>query len=504
MAKIDMAYIGKTGPDVISARFDYDVVLALTGNDWVGSDGYIGTVLYGGPGNDELRTTYDNPGLTGGETLFWGQFGGEGGDTLYSNVSGSYEANAYVYASGDEHNDRITAIAGIWNNYSATLIGGLYDDWIDVRATPNGDFHGNSLDVVIDAGDSANTITAFSGSDGVWDVYNNASFTITTGINNDIISAIAHGHFGQGINTINSGDGNDTIYADAFGRTGTGASGTNVITSAKGGDVITAVTAGTNTIDSGEHNDIVKASAVAYGVAQTLSNDITAGSGNDQVLAEIIVPASATIDWGTAALTNVVRGDAGNDILHAVISGRSEDHSGGGFARNVVYGGDNNDTITAELIDTYSGRNWVEGGLGNDLITVIGGEGNYLGGDGGRDTLIGGEGADVLSGGTGEDTLTGNGGADTFVFDLSVTGTDIIRDFQSNDRLYFVGLEDHGAAGLMDDLAAVSWVKDTGTDVRLRLDNGAPIVFEGLGDGTIKSLGDFLTEAQIVSDPWLA
>lgn len=56
----------------------------------------------------------------------------------------------------------------------------------------------------------------------------------------------------------------------------------------------------------------------------------------------------------------------------------------------------------------------------------------------------------------------------------------------------------------MDDLAKVAWVKDAGVDVRVRLDNGAPIVFEGLGDGTINSLDDFLSASQIVSDPWLA
>lgn len=88
--------------------------------------------------------------------------------------------------------------------------------------------------------------------------------------------------------------------------------------------------------------------------------------------------------------------------------------------------------------------------------------------------------------------------------DRRVTRTDIICDFQSDDRLHFVGLEDHGAPGLMDDLAEVTWVKDTGVDVRVRLDNGAPIVFEGLGDGTINSLDDFLSASQIVSDPWLA
>lgn len=499
-----MALIGKTGPDNISARFDYDIVRALTGNDWVGSDGLVGTELYGDAGNDVIVTLYDNPNLTAGPTLTWSQFGGEGGDTLYSNVSGSYAADAYVYANGEEHNDRITAIAGTWRNYSATLIGGLYDDWVDVRATPNGDSHGNSFDIFIDVGDSANSVTAYSGSDGIWDAFNNASLTIKGGINNDVISAIAHGHRGYGIITIDSSDGNDTIFADAYGGTASGATGTNLIATAKGGDIITAVTAGTNTIDSGEHNDIVKATAVAHGVAETLTNDVTAGSGNDQVRAEILVAATGVADSGATRLTNIVHGDDGTDVIHAIISGQAEDYAGGGLARNELYGGNHNDTLTGELAGTYPGQNWLEGGLGNDLLTVIGGEGNYLGGDGGRDTLFGGAGADVLSGGTGEDTMTGGGGADTFVFDLSVTGTDIIRDFQSDDRLHFIGLEDHGAPGLMDDLAEVTWVKDTGVDVRVRLDNGAPIVFEGLGDGTINSLDDFLSASQIVSDPWLA
>jgi hypothetical protein len=499
---VHMALIGKTGPDIISARLDYQEVHALTGNDWLGSDGYVYTVLYGDAGNDQLNTTYSNAALTGGVTLSWSQLGGEGADTLYSNLSGSSDANANVYADGQAHNDHIIAVAGLWHNYSANLIGGLYDDWIEFRAKSNGDDYGNSLDVVIDCGDSANTVTAISGSTDIPDAYRNASFTITSGINNDVISAIAHGHYGYGINTINSGDGNDTIYADAFGRIGTGASGTNVINTAAGGDVITAVTAGTNTIDSGDNNDVVKASAVAFGVAQTLSNDIAAGSGNDRVLAEITVPKALDADWGDADLTNDVRGGEGNDILHAVISGLPDVYTGEGTALNKLYGGDDNDTITAELVGTYRGHSSVNGGLGRDLLTVIGGEDNSLNGGGSNDTLIGSAGSDVLTGGPGEDFLTGNGSSDTFAFDLNVTGTDVINDFRSNDRLYFAGLEDHGAPGLLDDLAAVTRVKDDGQDVRVLLDNGAPIIFHGLGDGTIHSLSDFISSSQIVSDPW--
>lgn len=81
--------------------------------------------------------------------------------------------------------------------------------------------------------------------------------------------------------------------------------------------------------------------------------------------------------------------------------------------------------------DTLKGNGWsntldgdanddvLDGGIGNDVL---------LGGAG-ADILYGGLGRDVLYGGDGIDALTGGIGADKFVFSLTDSGSDVIRDF---------------------------------------------------------------------------
>ncbi len=83
------------------------------------------------------------------------------------------------------------------------------------------------------------------------------------------------------------------------------------------------------------------------------------------------------------------------------------------------YGLDGNDIIVSKLL---SGHGYMEGGNGNDILTLANGGtasieawGNsgddWLSGDDGADSLFGGVGNDLLEGGTGKDTL--NGGSDT-------------------------------------------------------------------------------------------
>jgi len=64
-------------------------------------------------------------------------------------------------------------------------------------------------------------------------------------------------------------------------------------------------------------------------------------------------------------------------------------------------------------------------------------------GGAGAETLSGGASADTIIGGLGADTLTGGGGADLYRFtrgDSTFSATDLITDFQADDRLDF-GLE---------------------------------------------------------------
>ena len=72
--------------------------------------------------------------------------------------------------------------------------------------------------------------------------------------------------------------------------------------------------------------------------------------------------------------------------------------------------------------DTRGGNDVLDGGAGNDILFGQGGN-DTLHGGAGNDTLYGGTGDDVLHGGAGNDTLTGGLGADTFAWSLADRGT---------------------------------------------------------------------------------
>jgi len=77
------------------------------------------------------------------------------------------------------------------------------------------------------------------------------------------------------------------------------------------------------------------------------------------------------------------------------------------------------------------GNDTLRGGDGNNIL--YGGSGDdYLKGDGGNDVLIGGEGADTLNGGS---------GADTYQFNFTSELGDTITSFGSGDMLAFDGEE---------------------------------------------------------------
>jgi Ca2+-binding RTX toxin-like protein len=107
---------------------------------------------------------------------------------------------------------------------------------------------------------------------------------------------------------------------------------------------------------------------------------------------------------------------------------------------------------------------------------------------GGQNNLLsGGSGADRMFAGSGTDRMFGGGGVDDFVFDVTADqAADRLLDLDGAlDRLAFVGVTDRGAAGLADDLDAISTIADQGAglDVVVSFDSGSVLIFEGLGLG---------------------
>lgn len=112
----------------------------------------------------------------------------------------------------------------------------------------------------------------------------------------------------------------------------------------------------------------------------------------------------------------------------------------------MIDGGSGNDRISVR-----GNRNNIRGGTGNDYIEILSGFNNRVDAGGGDDEVIGSQNADIIEGGAGNDILTGRGGNDVFVFGTDSFGytfegqafdyTDTITDFtQGKDKLAIEGI----------------------------------------------------------------
>lgn len=120
------------------------------------------------------------------------------------------------------------------------------------------------------------------------------------------------------------------------------------------------------------------------------------------------------------------------DITYYAMAGN--DAIGADTPKDMLDGGDGDDTLWGDYSGTSAGNDWLEGGAGNDTLYggggndfVVGGSGNdglagnagddILLGNSGDDALFGGDGDDLLDGGTGRDLLSGDAGNDTIYID---------------------------------------------------------------------------------------
>ena len=219
---------------------------------------------------------------------------------------------------------------------------------------------------------------------------------------------------------------------------------------------------------------------------------INGESGDDRV--ESTVSLSYAADDSTRIL-NRIDGDAGNDELIARLEMPGW-NSNRVAATNRLDGAEGDDLLTAEI--TGQGRSILFGGGGRDELRVVGGTNNLVSGEGGDDRLFVG---------SGTDNAIGGGGGDDFIFDVTKDqGSDNLLDFDGSlDRLCFIGITDRGAAGIADDLDAISSLSHDGPggDVIATFDSGSVIRFVGCDIGTdvmgrplIDSFADLVDNAQ--------
>ncbi len=394
--------VGGTGNDTIDAGIDADKVTAGEGDDSViggeGSDTLKGgdgaDTIYGGldpslpdelniqngpegdPEEDNGRDLID--GGAGDDVLF-GQddddtiFGGEGDDI----IDGGIDNDSIFGGDGDD-----------------ALTGGIGDDNVS---------GGDGADLIIDE-EGRNTIFGGEGSD-----------TVETGYGSDYIdtSALLHlpdrafAGFGpvppipadfdpeNDRDLVESGGGDDTVYTGDDADTIDSGSGNDSIHAGVDDDVV----------DAGDGDDIV--------VGGEGSDTIIAGEGDDTVYGGLdpAFPDELNIEDGPGGDPSPdngrdwIEGGDGNDEIYGqddrdtLFGGAGDDYVDGGIDNDEVYGGDGNDTVTggrgADTVDGGDGQDLVVGGEDTVGDLLFGGDENDTIGAQAGDTVFGGEGGEV-------------------------------------------------------------------------------------------------------------
>jgi len=261
-----------------------------------------------------------------------------------------------------------------------------------------------------------------------------------------------------------AGGGNNLSLEGALAVGFAGNEGSNYLRGDLGDDLVVGINV-RDSLFGGKGNDTLR------GVA---SSSYLSGDDNDDIL--VITNTTQTSAFGTSVFTIGIErtsliGGAGNDSLYGAIG-----EFGGG--RNFFDGGDGNDTIrvfatsdtaqggagddlivsatvtafssvgASSLIPGFAGRNLLDGGVGNDTIVAA-----YS-----TDSMIGGEGNDSLSGvftqasgADGNDTLNasfggttaalitldGGLGSDLLIGNTSAGVTNFMNGGEGNDSIVF-------------------------------------------------------------------
>jgi Ca2+-binding RTX toxin-like protein len=336
-------------------------------------------------------------------------------------------------------------------NYLTSYWGASFNDTINGNAY-NNELSGRGGDDVINGG---------SGNEQLYGGYGND--TLNGGIGDDRLNG------DDGDNLLDGGDGNDRLYRNAYAAgkdTMLGGAGDDVFiySSSVGGDAQAIGGAGRDTYSPsgdyvlpanlnvmdftvGANGDVVDvmsqlSSLTPYrdgnpfsadngyvrviqdGADSKIQIDRDGGAGNQYGFATVLT--LKNVDAGTLTPDNFVGGlkTDGSPVIGLIATADQHD----------LYGTSFNDQLSAT-----AGTHYLYGRGGDDLLQAGAGDsrgdGDYLGGGSGNDTLIGGAAADQLYGEDGNDTLTGGDGDDSLDGGL---GNDLLRGGAGNDTLFFI------------------------------------------------------------------
>ncbi len=322
---------------------------------------------------------------------------------------------------------------------------------------------------------------------------------------------------------VRAGDGDDTVRAGEGDDSVTGGEGDDSIFGEDGSD----------TVDGGEGDDFIDTSGpdlapddgYPFAASDGLGFDgdvdpendrdsVNGGAGNDTIRTgddrDTITGGDGddVIDGGID--DDDIQGNDGND---RIVGGEGDDTLLGGAGDDTIYAGNDPDGV-GDLLDITdedtggfspdrnpdNGRDFVQGGAGNDLIfgaddddTLEGGSGNdtidgqidddLIRGGAGDDSLLGGQGNDSIDGGTGDDYLEGGVGNDTLRGNrnedtiIGGDGDDVLDGGGENDLLEGGAGDDNLQGALGDDTMRGGEGADTMTG------GGGQDLFEDVGAG---------------------
>lgn len=494
---------GLGGDDFLSAGGSSARLYGGNGNDTLDSAGSEDTFFYGGPGDDMMiaRATDE----FSYNTVRVGSEGDRAGDTDILDISDlttdlstltfSHDYNALDIRLSDQ-NDSVE----IYQQFSVTdghsveilRVGAVdidltqfaSDDELNAHIDElTGDidqtFKGSQLrDVVygyggdddIDGGDGNDKLYGGEGQD-----------RILGGNGLDRLFG------GGGDDTILGGDGDDYLIGSAGQDWADGGVGDDTMW-AGSDDLHSDVYiggAGDDLMGAGNGHDLLVGDRADGTLTQSGSDQLMGGPGADTLIGggwdDTVGTLSGRFEQGeqlTAETnSNEIWAGSGNDLAYGA---DGDDAIGGSFGADIIYAAGGQDIVFGgrdygdDLIDGGAGNDTLFGGAGND--TLAGGTGDdLLYNGGGNDIVGGGAGADTLWGGGGHDTLTGGEGADVFAF-TSTGGDDTVTDFDTSEDT--LDLREAGITDLAS--AATETTQGPQSGVLITLSVGSSVFLQGL------------------------
>jgi Ca2+-binding RTX toxin-like protein len=422
---------GSDYADTMSGGNNFDVFYGGVGADTLTGGAQGADTMFGGDGNDLLSGMYLDHGGGLEDTLY----GGNGDDVMIFSSDGTSKnpPNPDYGWTGESSSSLLTLTTHLLDDTSDYFYGGAGNDTLDAsRDTTytNGVYIHAGKDPAVDWIMSVEYIIATNNNDVINLTYSDATGTSKAATGNSVTVDALNGndvivsgagldslYGGNGADTIYGGDGNDRIFGGSrsgfddggddrlFGGDGddviTDTSDAPLIMGGIGNDTITATEGLNSTIYGGDGNDLFDltynaTSSTLYGglgddVAWVDGNysysTVEMGDGNDWLVEQGSGGLQSDTVWGGAG-DDIISIFAGNDTAWG---GSGVDVIWSGAGNDTIYGGDGNDHLYGGEFGNTGDRNYIYGGVGEDVVYVSRDDGTdyyFGGGDGRNDEVV--------------------------------------------------------------------------------------------------------------------